>query len=354
MDDQLAERKMKLEEERLRLENTWKEADIGVRESEIKHNNSIPLVIAAPLGVVLAALFTVLGSYFGDYRIEVKQQEADLILSAVQTWDQTVALRNLEFLVNTYLISDAQIREGVRATVEKIRSNEGEAPNFGPVPTPAPNAPVGEPFINPPDGAVYLYVPPGTYPLRSRDTNVTIDGFWIKQTEVTNSEYVRCVEAKGCGKSPDNDKWRDNPEFVHHPVTNVSRDLATDYATWASGRLPTADEWEIACGGGAGRDYPWGNKQPTADNNLANWDGTKLGGTAPVGSFPNGRSPFGLLDMAGNVSEIVVDSQGGEEQPLVASGGFWANASGNVMCKHRGTGDNAHPERIGFRVVLVR
>ncbi|MCX6032173.1 MAG: SUMF1/EgtB/PvdO family nonheme iron enzyme [Chloroflexi bacterium] len=176
----------------------------------------------------------------------------------------------------------------------------------------------------PPDTPVYVYVPPGEFRMGAGAEDdrivsqfgwdnssehpqhpVTLDGYWIQRTEVTNAQYRRCVEAGGC-KPPDdiNVRYR-NPQFATQPVTGVTWFQARDYAAWAGGRLPTEAEWEKACRGTDGRTYPWGNQAPTGE--LLNFRETGLGTWSAVGSYPKGASPYGALDMAGNVWEWTAD-----------------------------------------------
>ena len=127
---------------------------------------------------------------------------------------------------------------------------------------------------------------------------VNLPGFWIMQTEVTNVQYERCVDAGTCTK-PDNDSW-DKPEQANYPVTDVDWNQAKTYAEWMGGRLPTEAQWEKAACGTDGRIYPWGNDAP--DDKFLNYNGN-IGQTTEVGSYPPGQSPYGALDMAGNVWE---------------------------------------------------
>ncbi len=115
-----------------------------------------------------------------------------------------------------------------------------------------------------------------------------------------------------------------NPEFGTYPVVGVSWDEADAFCQeWRGGRLPTEAEWEYAARGVDGRLWPWGNAEPTL--NLANYlpnegadDWPGLGGPMPVGSFPDGVSPFGLHDVAGNVYEWVADWYGPySDAPLI-------------------------------------
>jgi formylglycine-generating enzyme required for sulfatase activity len=121
--------------------------------------------------------------------------------------------------------------------------------------------------------------------------------------------YADCVNAGACqlpletGSQTRSDYYG-NPAFATYPVVHVNWYYARDYCRWAGARLPTEAEWERAARGDDGRLFPWGNSAPTAS--LANLD-QFVGDTLPVGSFADGASPYGVLDMAGNVWEWVHD-----------------------------------------------
>jgi len=141
---------------------------------------------------------------------------------------------------------------------------------------------------------------------------VTISTFDLDRTEVTVGDYGRCVSAGACSAaelSPDDARFS-RPDF---PITHVRWEDAVTYCAWAGGRLPTEAEWEFAARGVAGREYPWGDvyNPYLANHGAAATDRTDATdgfvGLAPVGSFPDGATPLGILDMAGNVSEWVAD-----------------------------------------------
>jgi formylglycine-generating enzyme required for sulfatase activity len=165
---------------------------------------------------------------------------------------------------------------------------------------------------------VQVYVPAGEFHMGSDSGPadqqpmhaVTLDTFWIDQTEVTNAMYARCVSANACTPPLDprsftRASYYSEPAFADYPVLFVNWFQAGAYCTWAGRRLPTEAEWEKAARGADQRPYPWGSEPPDALR--LNFGATGLGDTAPVGQYPAGASPYGALDMAGNAWEWVAD-----------------------------------------------
>jgi formylglycine-generating enzyme required for sulfatase activity len=241
-----------------------------------------------------------------------------------------------------------------------------------PTATATPNTPVaGEIRVNAVDGARYVYIPAGEFRMGSdsgaRDEKpshiVLLDDFWIMQTETTYAQYAACVRAGVC-TPPDDPRW-DDPRYADHPVVNIEWEEANDYAIWAGGRLPTEAEWEKAARGVDGRTYPWGEETPVPA--LLNFNYT-YGDTHPVGSYPEGTSPFGVLDMAGNVEEWVADwydndyyANSPERNPpgpeigvlRVLRGGSYKSNRADVRTTVRGrTLPTAHYPNVGFRIVI--
>jgi formylglycine-generating enzyme required for sulfatase activity len=167
----------------------------------------------------------------------------------------------------------------------------------------------------------------------------TLQAYCVDLQEVTVKDYAACVNAASCAPQSDvdwtgiSDFWRKNysescnwgkRDRDSHPINCVDWRQASAYCAWAGKRLPTEPEWEYAARGSDGRLYPWGNHKPTPRLlNACSEDDQRAGGrvsfsclwgfayaggdghptTAPVGSFPQGRSPFGVHDLAGNVRE---------------------------------------------------
>jgi formylglycine-generating enzyme required for sulfatase activity len=211
---------------------------------------------------------------------------------------------------------------------------------------------------------------------------VTLDDFYIDVYEVTNSRYAECVGAGACTipsnkSSYSRGDYYTSPDYADYPVIFVSWEQARAYCEWRGGRLPTEAEWEKAARGTDGRFYPWGNtfdgtKANYCDKNcVKGWRDTKNDDGYPeiaaVGSYPQGVSPFGIFDMAGNVQEWVADwrdpfyfATSPAQNPIgpeagggrVLRGGAWFSPADFLLTFNR---DPAAPEfqenTTGFRCV---
>ena len=191
-------------------------------------------------------------------------------------------------------------------------------PPSTPVPTPPPPPAAPPPAatsVAETDGMFMVYVPAGEFLMGSaggdadaKDAEkpqhaVYLDAYWIDRTEVTAAQFQQCVAAGKC-VTPSCAGTRQG----EHPVVCVTWQDAANYCTWAGRRLPSEAEWEKAARGTDGRKYPWGDEAPYCKwTNFYGDSKSCLRTAAAVGTFPSDLSPYGVMDMAGNVEEWVSD-----------------------------------------------
>jgi iron(II)-dependent oxidoreductase len=197
---------------------------------------------------------------------------------------------------------------------------------------------------------------------------VNAEPFYIDKYEVTNARYAEFVEATGReAPTSDDPRWiewiwqdaRPPSGRADHPVTLVSWADAAAYCEWIGGRLPTEAEWEKAAGGTERLTWPWGSEP---DRSRLNSIESGLQETVPVGSYPEGASPYGAMDMAGNVWEWTADWYGDYSEPhnppssavnKVARGGAWDR---NISLARTATRNRVPPwlktATVGFRCAL--
>ncbi len=195
-------------------------------------------------------------------------------------------------------------------------------------PTAPANPHPGDAWVCPTDRAEMVFVPGGPFTMGDDqgDTHerpahrARVAGFWMDKHEVTNAQFARFLNATGGPKDDHgrilvsvddhwsqlqqtNGIWQARPNMENHPVVMVTWDGARAYAHWAQKRLPTEAEWEKAARGTDGRKFPWGSDWDPARCQNGDVGASGFPTTTLVGHFPTGASPYGCLDMAGNVWE---------------------------------------------------
>jgi formylglycine-generating enzyme required for sulfatase activity len=161
----------------------------------------------------------------------------------------------------------------------------------------------------------------GEYPARE----IELPAYYIDRYPVTNRQFAAFCRATGYAPRPHWNGAEPPANLLDHPVTFVHQPDAEAYARWAGKRLPTEAEWEKAARGEKGLLYPWGD---TFNPDACQWNREDSGdgpGTAPVNAHPAGASPYGVMDMAGNVAEWCADRPGPPTAFL--KGGCWKTVS---------------------------
>jgi sulfatase modifying factor 1 len=161
------------------------------------------------------------------------------------------------------------------------------------------------------DPAPTASIPAGTFTMGDRngepdeypERQISVSAFRMDRLEVSNARYAACVEAGVCDPSA----YAEDPRLglPGHPVVGVSHEDAARYCRWVKRRLPTEAEWEYAARGTDLRKWPWRGVFDAAKARTG--EGGGEGTTAPVDAYPEGESPFGVRNMAGNAAEWVAD-----------------------------------------------
>jgi len=239
----------------------------------------------------------------------------------------------------------------------EVKEKEEAAPSPTETPTPEP---VSSEVVLVPAGEFIMGT---TFEDESPPHEVFVEAFEIDKFEVTNEEFERFVTETGyqtdAEKAGEEDNWwayaGGKPR---HPVVKVTWDDAVAYCQWAGKRLPTEIEWEKAARGTEGLIYPWGNEWDPAK---ANTKESGYRGTTVVGSFPQGASPYGVMDMAGNVAEWTSDwykaypgsdfssPYFGEKYRVIRGGGWFSDQELVRTTERSASSEELRNDDVGFR-----
>lgn len=244
----------------------------------------------------------------------------------------------------------------------------------GEMATAAPEATAPAPEPAPMIDTEMVLIPAGSFTMGSDDGDpedapahtVDLPAFEMDKFEVTNDDFAMFVDATGYQTYAEvqgaSQNWRNYAEGKgNHPVVKVTWNDAAAFCEWAGKRLPTEEEWEKAARGDDGRAYPWGNEFDPAKANVKD---TGIRGTTAVGSFPDGASPYGVEDIAGNVWEwtaswfkaypgSTTDNPYFGERFRVTRGGAWFEEAPQVTTFNRNAADPeiTANDDLGFRCV---
>jgi formylglycine-generating enzyme required for sulfatase activity len=230
------------------------------------------------------------------------------------------------------LTSTIAVPSNATSTSEAVSTT---TPTITPIPYPA--------VITDYQGIEMVLIPAGEFTMGSDAGNgdnrpphkVYLDSYYIDRFEVTVLQYKACA-ATGVCKAPAYTGHYNDAQYSNHPITNVDWYMANTYCQQREARLPTEAEWEKAARGSDGRTYPWGED---INSTLANYNNT-IGDTAAVGSYEQGKSPYGIYDMAGNVWEWVSDWFDGNYYPASPYSNPTGPSSGQDKVLRGGSLDN--------------
>jgi serine/threonine-protein kinase len=233
-------------------------------------------------------------------------------------------------------------RERARGEAEKRAKREPEAAR-GAAQEEAKSEPLWKRL-----GIEMVRIPAGEFLYGDNKKRLELPEYSLARTPVTNAQYKAFVEATG-QRVPDHWEGGKIPKGKEdHPVVLVSWEDAEAFCDWAGCRLPTEQEWEKGARGTDGREYPWGAWELGRCNSAE----AGIEDTTPVGRYRKGASPYGLLDMAGNVWEWCADWYDAERKQKVLRGGSWLNYSYFVRSANRSRNNPGNRnDNIGFRCV---
>jgi formylglycine-generating enzyme required for sulfatase activity len=292
----------------------------------------IPIKIVVIGAILVAVVYFVLLITTGKNRTRYKQVR----LTATQQWMDVADTQ-------TRVAQNGQGTATQVAFAVKTPTPTATLPSDTPTPTftETPILLMGSTQDSPMDGMTMMYVPEGKFMMGDNGADATskpehevyLDAFWIDQTEISNGMYAKCVTAGICSepaskKSTNLSDYYGNSEYDNYPVIYVSWLQAKDYCEYVGRQLPTEAQWEKAALGTDGRKFPWGDSIEDYSGNFS----PLKNGYRPVRSYPEGASPYGALQMSGNVYEWVADWF---DKAYYLSQESWMNPTGPADAEQR-------------------
>lgn len=354
-------------------------------------------IIAIGLFLLLVLSITIFVVYSRFYQPYISIQATNqAILATFDSLASTSTAAAIQVETNPFdknVISTATASARELATAQAVLTAAFAATPGTSTPTATPTSTAtplpGITKIRPADKAVMVLVSAGDF-LMGSDTEdneadsdekprhlIWLDEYWIDRFEVTNSQYKKFIDTVGHAVPFIDAGWAapyswtngTYPEgLANYPVVLVDWNDAKAYCSWAGGRLPTEAEWEKAARGNDGRIYPWGDETATCDYSIINNGvlGCGTNGIWPVGSKPDGVSPYGAVDLAGNVWEWTSSlyknypynpDDGREtiesEQKRVIRGGSWDDIANRVRSAYRlDVSPESQNISLGFRCIV--
>ena len=314
-----------------------------------------------------------------------------LVLASVAAYFGYINLNPEEIQLEAAAIATVTTRSQIAVALTEVAPTPSPVPTATPTPTPTPR-----PIVDEKSGGRMIFVPGGSFRMgtdegdeddRKPQHKVSLNPYFIDETEVTNGMYEKCVEASACSppQNPNatfHSEYYGSEDYADYPVIFVMWGQAQQFCEWRGGRLPTEAEWEYAAGFNPDvaqkTTFPWGDVMNEANANFCDTncntdkrnvefdDGHR--DTAPVKSFEDGRSAVGVYDMAGNVMEWVQDwydpdyyAESSDANPLgpiegtarALRGGSWLSDISDLEVTSRGS---YVPEvaraNLGFRCAM--
>lgn len=305
--------------------------------------------------LLIATLYLIIANNNGNWPFNAASEIIPpTIETALLATEVAPAVGSVSTSSPTFTVATLQSEPTITPSIENTLSISSPSPS-----KPPDGAQLGDTWIRPADKMLMNFIPSGEFLMGSTNSDpyadddekpqhtVFLDDYWIDRTEVTNSMFDLFTQATGYQTTAEKEgsgivfnvstmSWEDmaGADWRHpmglssslvglddHPVVQVSWYDAIAYCTWAGGRLPTEAEWEKAARGSDGRIYPWENQLMTGNlmnfcdkNCPGDWKDENIDDgyayTSPIGNYPSGASPFGLMDTVGNAWEWVNDLYG--------------------------------------------